>query len=166
MNRNGTHNGLNLYINFAVDANGDFDRSNFRGTLGWILGFRNVSYTVHFESTVNIAVSGALSEAVADLNIFKYLYVTLDEYVTGRRNGNFSILGMSLSNNNILAKVQMNPSETMTIASVEKGNLVTDMRQYETKTTLNRLTISLVRDNGDIVDLHGIDISMSLFIEA
>jgi hypothetical protein len=150
-------------LHVAVDSNGDFDKTNFRGTLGWMLGFRSLNYSIPFTTGTVVSIT---SEAVADLNILKYLYVSVNEYVTSRRNGACSVLGVSLNNTDIIAKVQVNPSDSITIASVEKGNLVTDLRQYHDRTSINRLSVSFVRDNGTLYPLQGLDISMSLFIEA
>lgn len=157
---NNTHP-FSVTISFAVDASGNFDRTHFRDTLGWILGFRMPEYTYNFATSTITK-----SEAITDLNIFKYLYVCVDEYATGRRNGTSAVVSRSLNSLNILGKVVTNSAETVTLASEEKGNLVSDVREYDARTTINKLAVTLVRDNGHVLDMLGTDISISLFIEA
>jgi len=56
-------NGHNITytFNFAVDANGNFDKYNFKSKLGWLLGFRNTTYSIALYDVANISGSGNLN---------------------------------------------------------------------------------------------------------
>jgi hypothetical protein len=150
-----------LIVNFAVDASGQFDGYNLKKKMGWILGFRNRSYT--------ITTSPKKSEAFIDYSGLRYLYLVLDEYTRGNQNSFMGVLPSSLVRKNILARIAMNkftfPFGTFLPANNYNGYLLSDRRTYSGKVDIQKLSVQLVDDNGSPVSLNGLDFSFCLEVE-
>lgn len=148
----------------AAGATADFDKFNFKSKLGWLLGFRNISYTIPVSSTT-------YSESVIDLNTARYLYLVVDEFTSSAANSFISPLPMSIINKNILAKITMdyvhypNGSGCILAANQYNGLLKSDKRGYNGKVNLQKLKIQLVNEYGNPINLNGLDFSFCLEIE-
>jgi hypothetical protein len=152
----------NYTIDFAVDSNGNSDKYNLKNKLGWILGFRDVSYSM-------VNTSKLYSEAVYDLTGSKYLYLAVDEFTKGNQSSFISPLPRSLINKNILARIALNNAiygfGNMYEVNRFNGALVSDTRSYSGKSDLQKLNIQLLNEFGNPVNLNGLDISLCLEIE-
>ena len=117
--------------------------------LGWIMGFRLGLYTSDFVYT---------SEGSIDLYGPKYIYLVFDDYNNSVNNGFFSAFNSSVLNNNILARISMNPN---TLGSVIQNNLaiITQARQYFGPVNINKVNIQLLDEYGRILDMHSMDYS-------
>ena len=117
--------------------------------LGWIMGFRLGFYTSDFVYT---------SEGSIDLYGPKYIYLVFDDYNNSVNNGFFSAFNSSVLNNNILARISMNPN---TLGSVIQNNLalITFARQYFGPVNINKVNIQLLDEYGRILDMHSMDYS-------
>jgi hypothetical protein len=117
--------------------------------LGWIMGFRLGFYTSEFVYT---------SEGSIDLYGPKYIYLVFDDYNNSVNNGFFSAFNSSVLNNNILARISMNPN---TLGSVIQNNLaiITQARQYFGPVNINKVNIQLLDEYGRILDMHSMDYS-------
>ena len=152
----------NYSIVFNLDSQKNFEKNNFKSKLGWLLGFRNVSYTIS---------SGipAKSEAFIDLNTPKYLYLVLDEHSSGKQNSFVAPLANSMIQKNILARISMDyqiyPFRSNLIANLSGGLLTTDVRSYTGKTDIQRLVVQLINENGTLINLNGLDFSFCLQLE-
>lgn len=150
-----------LIVNFAVNSVGQFDGYNIKRKLGWILGFRNQSYTV--------TTSKANSEAFVDYSVLRYLYLVVDEYTRGNQNSFIAALPSSLVRKNIIARVVLNnvtfPFGTFLPANNYNGYLLSDRRTYAGKVDIQRLSVQLVDDIGMPVSLNGLDYSFCLEVE-
>ena len=62
-------NNLQFKIDFAVSTTGSFDKFNVKSKLGWILGYRNITYTIKPNSGQSV---GSVSEAYINLFTNKY----------------------------------------------------------------------------------------------
>lgn len=148
-------------INFSIDENGNFDKHIPRSKLGWILGFRNISYNLNGGTLV--------SESLIDLNGPRYLYLAVDEFTKGNQHSFISPLPKSLINKNILARISLDSRTwsfgTIFPANKMSGNLVSDIRSYTGKTDLQKLNIQLLNEYGIPVDLNGMDLSFCLEVE-
>ena len=164
------NNNNNYTFNFAIrtsmtttgdSQNDDIDKFNFKSKLGWLLGFRNISYTIN--------QTNLTSEAFVDLNGPRYLYLVLDEYNNGNQNSFISPLYTSILNKNILAKIIIDNNHyefgKILTANNFNGYLLTDRRCYNGKIDLQRLKIQLVNEIGMPIDLNGLDFSFTLEIE-
>ena len=145
----------------AVDATADFDKFNFKSKLGWILGFRNTTYTIANGATIT-------SENIVDINPLRYFYLVLDEFTQGNQNSFISPMPMSIINKNILAKISLDSVHYAfgTIMPVNElnGLLKSDARSYNGRVNLQKLKIQLVNEYGEPVNLNGLDFSFCLEI--
>ena len=174
----GKSSNTNKYtINFAVDKNGNFDKYNFKSKLGWLLGFRNPSYTLintnQIFATSNISFSSP-----------KYYYLAIDEFSTNFQNSFISALPFSQINKYILCKINVNAGifymmNNLSLDQVNpdidynysipsnhfNGYLVSGKRTYNGKIDLQKINVKIIDDNGKLVNLQGQDVSFCLKIE-
>jgi hypothetical protein len=165
-NYSGSNSTLNtgtgtVSVNFSVGSTGGSDKYNFKSKLGWLLGFRNPSYTVKTTITT--------SEAFYDFNGPKYLYLAIDEYNKGNQHSFVSPLYNSLINKNIIARITMDTAShgfgTVLPANLTNGLLVSDLRSYTGKIDLLKMNVQLLDENGNNVALNGLDFSFCLAVE-
>jgi len=149
-------------INFNVDASGNFNRYPFKSTLGWCLGFRQPSYTIPSGKSIT-------SEGIVDVNNIRYLFLVIDEFRQSNPNSFVSPLSNSLLSKNVLARISLNPSVfsfgSVIIANTFNGLLLSDQRMYSGNVDLQKFTVQLVDEWGNIVDLNQLDFSFCLEIE-
>ena len=143
-------------------ATPDFDKYNIKLKLGWLLGFRNISYSILGGATL-------FSQGLVDLSSPRYLYLVIDEFTSSNSNSFISPLPTSIINKNILAKISVDynihPFGNVMVASNENGYLVSDCRSYNGKVNLQKLKIQLVNEYGKPIHLNGLDFSLSLKID-
>jgi hypothetical protein len=159
-------NNTTISINFAVDSNGNIDKFNFKTKLGWLLGFRNPTYSI-------IVIGGAAdpitlkSEAFIDIHGPKYLYLAIDEFNNkGNQSSFVPPLFNSLVNKNIIARITMEKTQ-FNFGSILPANnlnslLITDHRSYTGKIDLMKLNVQLLTENGLPVNLNGMDFSFCM----
>ena len=147
-------------ITLDVDASGNFAKYNFKNRLGWLLGFRDLTYTFSGKLT---------SEFLVDLSGPRYLYLVVDEYTGGNQKSFVSPLPTSVINKNILARIAMDNKNygfmEIIPANERNGLLVSDTRSYTGKVDLHRLNVQLINEDGTIMNLNGADFSFCLRIE-
>jgi len=141
----------------------DFDKYAVKSKLGWLLGFRNISY-----STTN--TTGIISsEQLFNLNLIHYLYLVVDEFSSNSPNSFISPFSNSILNKNILSKIiidkQFYPFGTVLPANNCSGYLISDKRTYSGKINLQRLKVQLVNEYGVPMNLNGSDFSFCIEIE-
>jgi len=148
-------------INFAVDTSGNFDKSLLNSKLGWILGFRNITYTVKS--------IGITAEALPDVLGSKYLYLAIDEFSHGNQRSFISPLPKSFINKNIAARISV---ETVAFgfnklisANRANGTMVSDKREYTGKIDLQKLNVQILDEYGNPVSLNGLDFSFCMEVE-
>ena len=157
---------LNYTIYWDRDSLGNFQRNNFKSSLGWSLGFRQMSYDINFNTTSGNSIT---SEGVVDVYNIRYLFLVVDEFRSSNPNSFLSPLASSMVSKNILARITLNPAfypyGTILTANTFNGLLLSDQRVYAGKTDIQNLQISLVDEYGNVVDLNGVDFSFCLEIE-
>jgi hypothetical protein len=140
----------------------DFDKYHVKGKLGWLLGFRSISYTIASGATLG-------SEGLIDLTTPRYLYLVVDEFTNSNTNSFISPLPTSIINKNILAKITMDYAHytfgQVITANPWNGLLISDCRCYNGKVNLQKLKIQLVNAYGLPVHLNGLDFSFCLEVE-
>jgi hypothetical protein len=140
----------------------DFDKQNVKSKLGWLLGFRNITYTVTAGSTV-------FSEALIDLMGPRYLYLVIDDFNNSATNTFISPLPNSIINKNILAKITIDYTHfsfgQIIAANPFNGLLIPDVRSYNGKVNLQKLKIQLVNEYGQPIHLNGLDFSFCLELQ-
>jgi len=124
----------NFTIRFDVNLKGEPDKNNFKSKLGWILGFRNTSYTIYVTSRPadnlinDYNMYNALSsESIVDLTGPRYLYLAIDEYNKGNQYSFVSPLYNSIINKNIIARISLStPSYVMQPFNSISGSISTN----------------------------------------
>jgi hypothetical protein len=153
--------GFNKYtIDFSVTPTGDFDKYNIKTKMGWLMGFREMSY----KFTTNTSKK---SEAFLDLTGSRYLYLAIDEFSKGNQNSFISQLPTSLINKNIIAKIGLPGTQSFgtLYATNIYTELITDIRSYTGKVNIQKLNIKLLDEFGSPVNLNGTDFSFCLKVE-
>jgi hypothetical protein len=153
---------LDVIIEFPVKDDGSFDKNNFKSKLGWILGFRKTKYTIP-------KLGGTIvGESVINID-WKYLYLALDEFSNGNQNSFASQLSSSLVNKNILSKIVLNRQAygvgTILPATIPMGFLISDKRTYNGAVDIQKLSVQLLDEYGNIVNLNGVNFSVGIELE-
>jgi hypothetical protein len=162
-------------VDFAVDSNGNFDKYNFKSKIGWLLGFRNLSYDINYFYTDNPAPGTGpdgqpllTSEYMVNLMGTKYLYLAIDEFSSGNQNSFVSMLPTSLINKNIIARITMDyvshPYGSLLPANRMNGLLTSDIRSFTGKIDMQKLNVQLLDENGSTIALNGYDFSFLMEI--
>jgi hypothetical protein len=161
-----------MTIDFAVNKTGEFDKFNFKSKLGWLLGFRQSSYTLYGideHLPINPYQNNVLIAENYHFFIPRYFYLAIDEYSKGNQNSFISALPNSSINKNIIAKISLDfqfyPFNSVLNANRTNGLLMSDMRSYTGKIDIQKLNIQLLDDIGRPVNLNGSDFSFGLVIE-
>lgn len=162
-NRSQINSNTNDYtINFAVDNTGKFDKALLNSKLGWVLGFRNITY-----STKGTSVT--VAEALPDTFGPKYLYLAVDEFSHGNQRSFISPLPNSLINKNIISRISISTVlfgfGSMISANRADGSMVSDRRVYTGKIDLQKLNVQILDEYGRPVSLNGMDFSFCMEIE-
>jgi hypothetical protein len=156
----------NITVSFAVNSDGTRDKFNFKTKLGWLLGFRQPSYTINSTASPSVPTT-VQSEALVDINGPRYLYLAIDEFNKGNQHSFIPPLHSSLVNKNIIARICLNKSGgydygRILPANYPNGLLVSDTRNYTGKIDLLKLNVQLLNENGLVMNLNGIDFSFCL----
>jgi len=151
-------------VSSGISSQTQSNKFNFKGSLGFLLGFRSIQYSVANGLPVT-------SEAFLDLNGPRYLYLILDEFNQGNPNSFIAPVYTSFLNNNIIAKISIDTTGfgspnfgTLLTANHSNGYLLTDKRIYTGKVDLQRMKIQLVNEIGLPINLNGLDFSFALEI--
>lgn len=155
-------NTCNNVTNLNGGAIAEFDKYNVKSKLGWLLGFRDISY--------NIAAGQVkYAENILDLNNPKYIYLAVDEFSNGNQSSFISPMPMSIVNKNILARITLDNGHygmgSVLPANQYNGLLLSDRRSYNGKVNLQKLKLQLVSEYGHSINLNGLDFSFCLEIE-
>jgi len=174
--------GSQITIDFTINDNGSFDKYNFKSKLGWMLGYRNLNYTITFnyqpaegdnDPTDGLGPYGqqlTYGEFLVDLNATsRYVYLTLEEFNKGNQNSFMSPTSSSLINKNIIARISLDRANygfgQYLPANKQNGLLLSDIRSYSGKIDLQKVNLQIVSDIGTPLPLNGYDFSLCLEIE-
>lgn len=149
-------------IDFGVDSTGAFAKYNFKTRLGWLLGFRNQTYTG--------ITTRLTSEYMYSLTGPRYLYLVVDEFTSNGNQKSFvAPLPSSVLAKHILARITLDganyPFMSVVPATGPNGLLISDVRSYTGKVDIQKLNVQLVNENGTPMNLNGADFSFCLRIE-
>lgn len=146
----------NPYSSPNVD-NYDYEKkikpSTFISTLGYLLGFRNFTYTGSNSYT---------SEGTFNNIYSSYLYFALDDHTGSQTISNtYGVLQDSLINENVLGLIPLNgyPSEWI---FDNNSNFIYKKRDYFGPVDISKLSIKILNQTGGIVNLLQDEFSFSL----
>lgn len=149
---------FNFILNFQANNTGGEDSSTpLPLKLGWLLGFRNGTYS----GTCNY-----VGEAVVDLNGIKYMYLVVDDYNNNVNNSFYSAFNSSILNKNILARISLQTTGYFDVSNQNNLLLITSPRQYFGPVDIQKLNIQLLDEYGRIVDLNNMDYSFCLSLQS
>ena len=140
-----------------VDYSGNAIASNAQTNLGWVLGFRDVSYA--------LTTAGLASESIVNVRTPRHLFLAINEYSQGNSNAFVSPQEFTNVNKNIIAKICIPNTVTFgdnLCANVKNGLIITESRKYLEKVNIQRMNIQLLDDAGRVVHLNGADFSLCL----
>lgn len=142
-------------LNFQTDRYGNEDKGiPLPLKFGWLLGFRNGTYTQ--ESTYR-------SEGIISIAPSKYIFLVVDDFNNNVvNNGFYSAFQYSILNKNILARISLQPVNSFEKFAQTNLNVVTSPREYFGPVSLNNLNIQLLDEYGRIMDLNNMDFSFCL----
>lgn len=140
-------------------------------SLGWLLGFRNVNYSVkksdvlhdyYTYSTAYTLYNFISSEGAYGTSAYNYMYVDVDDF-----NNNFKSSGIIADNqdqllsNTILGRIGIpNPSNSILFGN--GSDKVFKTREYFGPITINRLELRLLDKYGNTLNLQNNDWSIAL----
>jgi hypothetical protein len=138
-----------------IDNKLNIKPSQYIDTLGYLLGFRNVSYAGSNSYTTESTFSNDYST---------YLYFALDDYTGSQSTSSaYGILQNSLINENILALIPLN-GLPFNFVFDNNSNFIYKKRAYYGPVDISRITIKLLNQVGKVVNLLQNNFSFSLQI--
>jgi hypothetical protein len=148
-----------IELNFQNDSFGTPDyNTSLPLKFGWLLGFRNGIYTGNLNY---------VSEGIVDLYGPRYFYLVVDDYNNNVNNNFYSAFNSSILNKNILARISLMPSQSLSYNSINileqnNLNLVSTPREYFGPVNLQTMTVQLLDEYGRIVNLNNMDFSFCM----
>jgi hypothetical protein len=138
---------------FNSDIYGNADTINpLPLKLGWMLGFRNGTYSGN---------NNYVGEGIVSLSGQKYLYLVVDDYNNNVNNGFYSAFNASILNKNILARISFQPNPFGNLAQ-NNFSLITTPRQYFGPVDIQKLKIQLLDEYGRVIEMNNMDYSFCL----
>jgi hypothetical protein len=126
-------------------------------TMGYLMGFREVYYK---------DLKSYTSESVFTNTYSNYLFFQLEDY-TGSQpaSSTYGILGGSLLNKDILGIIPIS-SNLFSTTFDNNSNFIYKKREYYGPVDISRITIKLLNQKGNLVDLHKTDFNFSLQVRS
>jgi len=146
----------NIELNFCKGIDGKSDNLNLNTKIGQVLGFTKYLYT---GSTYHIG------EVPININTVKYLYLSIDDY---QRNVNQLFLNGYTkynSDQNVLARISLNPGIYGSSLSENNFNLITEPRKYFGPVDIQKLHIQVFDNFGNILNMNNLDYSFVLLFK-
>jgi len=141
-------------------------------SIGWVLGFRDISYSVQTTQNYvdNTSVTGnrinkrtyQQSESIYRDNINDYVFLEIDDH-----NNNFitntiaSLTKNGYIGNNIIARIPITKNGENTV-NINKGDNIFRDRKYFGPVNIERMSIRLLDKYGEVIDLQGSNFSFEL----
>lgn len=126
--------------------------------LGWNLGFRNIQHDYYYGK------SSYTSESTLDIAGPRYLYLLIDDH-NKYVNSNFIPFSNQMSNIkntiDIFARISLQGA-AFSLYNSNSYSVYSDIRKYNGLIDLSRLTISLVDEFGNILNLNNNDYSFTI----
>tara|TARA_Y100000816_G_scaffold159113_1_gene113734 strand:- start:4948 stop:6246 length:1299 start_codon:yes stop_codon:yes gene_type:complete len=144
------------YITFSTEE------SSKKKSLGWLLGFRKMSYTIPRSTPTE--THSIESEGVIDTGSNKYLYFCINDYQNNVNEMNSICVANNLSNKHILGKILLPSSSNQGTTTTFKSTY-SAKRNYNGPINLKRLHVQLLDKDGEIIDLNQMDFGFTLQLE-
>lgn len=155
-----TNNGtisLHFWNTQQIDdtKNEDTDPTLLTSAFGWLLGFRKGEYNM---------ASTHVAESLLDISGTRYIYLCIDDNKTNLNDFVIGNMHSSYLNENVIARITL-PNEKYQVINNNTTNIElkhTQTRFYPQPVKIDRLRIKILDEYGKLLDLNGMDISMTL----
>jgi len=130
--------------------------ANYLQTMTYLMGFRELFYYGQKSYT---------SESIFSNSYSNYLYFVLEDYTNSQTASNtYGILGNGILENNILAVIPIS-SSTFATTFDNNANFIYKKREYFGPVDISRISIKLLNQKGNVVNLHGAEFDFTLQIK-
>lgn len=152
-------------IDFIVNKVGFTEEFCVKTKLGWILGFRNPSYSIRMNS-------GIIAETTCDLSFPRYVYLSLEFHCEDNKGHHYafdSSLFHSCLDKNIIARITIDnngyPYGSILPANLVNGFLISDIRKFHHSIDIKKIKIKIIDEFGFLMNLNGFDVSFLISYE-
>ena len=121
-------------------------------TFGWLLGFREVTYT---------GLKSYTSETILKLSNIEYIFFYLNDYHVSTRNSVIGIFNDSYIETNILAKIPITVDAFNYVIN-NNSDLISKERQFFSPVDIDKIHIKIYNKYGDILFMNYMDFSFSI----
>ena len=142
--------------NINITDKTNISKITYVQTMGYLMGYREIFYSGQKSYT---------TESVFDNIYSDYLYFVLDDFTGSQTTSNtYGILDQGLLAQGILGVIPIN-SGVYTTTFDNNANFIYKKREYFGPVDISRITIKLLNQKGNVVNLHGTDFSFALQIK-
>ena len=138
-------------INFLKDV----ESNDFNSTLGWIMGFREKTYSCSAVYTCE----GIYNSAASD-----YIFFILNDFNKSQTQNILAMYSKSYIGDNILAMIPLT-NNSFHVMFNNGNDLIEKKREYFGPVNMQRFKIELRNQYGELLDLNNMDFSFSLEVE-
>jgi hypothetical protein len=124
--------------------------------MGWVLGFRNGTYT---DGTFHT------SEGILDVSGNRYMYLAVDDFNNNVDNSFFGMFEHSLLNKTVLARIAVSTGQFAMVSANMTTSNIFQTRTYFGPVNISKLNIQLLDEYGRVMDLNQMDYSFCLSME-
>jgi hypothetical protein len=125
--------------------------------MGFLMGFRETYYTGQMSYT---------SESIFSNTYSNYLFFELDDYTGSQPSSStYGLIGNDLLKGDILGLIPINSSLFSTTFD-NNANFIYKKREYFGPVDISRITVKLLNQKGNIVNLHDTDYSFSIEVRS
>jgi len=143
------------YLHSKPNTEHKLEPSEYTNTLGYLLGFRDISYEGETSYVSESTFNGVYSS---------YLYFALNDYTGSQQiSTTYGVLQNSLIDDNVLAVIPLNGS-TYSYIFENNSNLIYKRRDYFGPVDISKISIKLLSPFGEEVNLMRNDFSFSLTV--
>lgn len=150
----------NIFVDYGPDYVPDKESvpiGSYLQTMGYLMGYRELQY---------IGSNNYVSESIFTNVYSNYLYFILDDFTGSQTASNtYGILGAGgFLDSNILAVIPLN-SGVFSTTFDNNSNFIYKKREYFGPVDISRITVKLVNQRGNIVNLQKTDWNFSLQVK-
>lgn len=151
----------NLFVDNSINTNitnkSSINVVTYVQTLGYLMGYREIFYSGSKSYTTESVFSNTYSN---------YLYFTLEDYTGSQPSSNtYGIVGQGILSQNILGVIPIS-SGVFTTTFDNNANFIYKKREYYGPVDISRISIKILNQKGNLVNLHGTDFSFALQVKS
>ena len=130
---------------------------NYASTMGYLMGFREIVYS---------GLKSYTSESIFQNIYSDYLYFCVDDYTGSQPLTNtYGLGGLGMLKENILGLIPIN-SNLFQATFDNNSNFIYKKREYFGPVDISRITIKLINQRGNIVNLHDTNFNFAIQVKS